>query len=179
MVMTGTETLAITSVSCYQSGSGSTVSLEPQDELTLLLKEGKTGENTFTVTAEDKNGTAYEFRINVPYKHRGENTIKISTNMVDRQVVINETPTNLNVRAWSEDEAGNVVSYIPANGTDTKLIVKLDGEQLQYVSTSGHDSEYILNPTNPAKGDTNEHTLYIYAAGDVRENPMRLGRANG
>lgn len=163
MVMTGTETLAITSVSCYQSGSGSTVSLEPQDELTLLLKEGKTGENTFTVTAEDKNGTAYEFRINVPYKHRGENTIKISTNMVDRQVVINETPTNLNVRAWSEDEAGNVVSYIPANGTDTKLIVKLDGEQLQYVSTSGHDSEYILNPTNPAKGDTNEHTLYIYA----------------
>lgn len=163
MVMTGTETLAITSVSCYQSGSGSTVSLEPQDELMLLLKEGKTGENTFTVTAEDNNGTTYEFRINVPYKHRGENNIKITTNMVDGQVVVNETSTNLNIRAWSEDEAGNVVSYIPANGTDTKLIVKLDGETLSYVSTSGPASEYILYPGNPVTGDTNEHTLYIYA----------------
>lgn len=163
MSITGTESLDIKSVSCYQSGSRSTVSLEASDEITLLLKEGKTGENTFTVLAEDKNGTTYQFRINVPYKHRGENNIKISTNMREGQVVTNETATNLNVRAWSEDESGKVESYIPANGTDTKLIVKLDGEVLNYVSTSGPSSEFIMYPSNPAIGDTNRHTLHIYA----------------
>lgn len=129
----------------------------------LLLKNGKTGENTFTVLAEDENGTEFEFIINIPYKHRGENLIRISTNMTEGQVVTNEAETNLNVSAWSEDDYGNVISYIPANGTDTKLIVKLDGETLSYVSSSGPASEYILYPENPVTGDTNEHILYIYA----------------
>jgi len=163
MKITGTEKLNINSVSCYQSGSGSSIPLDDADEIELLLKNGKTGENTFTVTAEDKQGRVFTFEINVPYKHRGEKNIKISTNMTDGQVVTNETATNLNVSAWSEDDAGNVESYIPANGTDTKLIVKLDGEQIQYVSSSGPASEYILYPKNPEKGDTNEHELYIYA----------------
>lgn len=163
MTTTGSEKLSIISVSCYQSGSGSMVSLEPDDQLKLLLDKGKTGENTFRVTAKNKAGAEYEFCIVIPYKHRGENLIKINTNMVDGQVVTNETNTNLSVSAWSEDDSGKVVSYIPANGEDTKLIVKLDGEVLKYVSTSGPASEFILYPKNPVKGDTNEHTLYIYA----------------
>ena len=154
---------AITSMTCYQSGSGRTVSLTEADEITLLLKSGKTGENTFTVTAEDRSGTAYEFRINIPYKHRGENTVKITTNLADGQVIINETITNLKVSAWSEDADGNVIGYIPANGTDTKLIVTLDGEEIRYISSSGTASEYTLYPSNPETGDTNTHVLTIYA----------------
>jgi len=163
MTTTGSEKLSIISVSCYQSGSGSMVSLDANDQIKLLLDKGKTGENTFRVTAKNKAGAEYEFCIVIPYKHRGENLIKINTNMVNGQVVTNETNTNLNVSAWSEDDSGKVVSYIPANGEDTKLIVKLDGEVLKYVSTSGPASEFILYPKNPVKGDTNEHTLYIYA----------------
>ena len=163
MSTTGTENLTITSVKCYQTGSGRMITLHAEDTLTLLLDQRKTGENTFTVKAKDKVGTEYEFHIMIPYKHRGEKIIKISTNMTDGQTIVNETETNLNVRAWSEDENGNVISRIPANGEDTKLIVKLDGEKLKYVSSSGSSSEYILYPKNPAKGDKNVHTLYIYA----------------
>ena len=155
--------LEISSVTCYQSGSGRTVSLAYLDDIQLLLKNGKTGENAFTITAEDSDGTVYEFRINIPYKHKGENTVKITTNLTDGQAVINETYTNLSVNAWSEDADGNVIGYIPANGTDTKLIVTLDGEELRYVSSSGSASEYSLYPGNPETGDTNTHTLYIYA----------------
>lgn len=163
MAIVGAETLNIKSVTCYQSGSMSMVNLDAVDDIKLLLKNGKMGENTFTVLAEDKNGTTYQFRINIPYKHRGENNIKIATNMRDGQIVTNEAGTNLNVRAWSEDESGKVVSYIPANGVDTKLIVKLDDEILNYVSTSGPSSEYIMYPSNPPIGDKNKHTIYIYA----------------
>ena len=163
MSINGTEALDIKSVKCYQSGSRSTISLESTDEITMLLNGGKTGENAFTVLAEDNNGRTYQFKINIPYKHHGENNIKITTNLREGQVVTNEAPTNLNVRAWSEDENGKVVSYIPANGTDTKLIVKLDGEILEYVSTSGPASEFIMIPSNPVVGDRNNHTLYIYA----------------
>lgn len=163
MIIVGADGMQITSVTCYQSGSGRTLSLESAGTITLLLKEQKTGENTFVITAQDTDGTVYEFKINIPYKHRGEKLIKITTNMVNGQIVVNETNTNLNVSAWSEDASGNVISYIPANGVDTKLIVMLDGEELKYVSSSGPASEYILYPANPAVGDTNEHTLYIYA----------------
>ncbi len=155
--------LDITSVTCYQSGSGRILSLGTEDEIQLLLKNGKTGENSFTIVAEDRDGTSYEFRISIPYKHRGENTIKITTNMTEGQVVTNEARTNLSVRAWSEDTSGKVISHIPANGTDTKLIVSLDGEILSYISTSGAASEYILYPANPVTGDTNTHILSIYA----------------
>ncbi len=163
MTTSGSENLSIISVNCYQAGSGSMVSLNANDQLKLLLDNGKTGENTFRVTAKNRAGAQYEFCIVIPYKHRGENLIKINTNMVNGQVVTNETNTNLSVSAWSEDDSGKVVSYIPANGEDTKLIVKLDGETLKYVSSSGPASEFILYPKNPVKGDTNEHTLYIYA----------------
>ena len=193
MSLTGSEggAASITSVTCYQSGSGRTVTLGADGELTLLLKEGKTGENTFEIEAEDDAGNVFRFTINIPYKHRGENNIKIETNLTEGQEIINETKTNLTVRAWSEDENGNVISYIPANGTDTKLIVKLDGEVLTYVSSSGRASEFDLYPVNPEVGDTNTHTLRIYAEdalgnygeltltlkGQRRESGQQIGKA--
>ena len=165
MTLTGSEggNIDITSVTCYQSGSGKSVTLGASGQIELLLKSGKTGENTFEIDAEDNSGNTYHFTINIPYKHRGENNIKIVTNLTDGQEIINETNTNLTVKAWSEDANGNVLSYIPANGTDTKLIVEFDGETLGYISSSGAASEYTLLPKNPEIGDTNTHTLYIYA----------------
>jgi len=159
----GSDGIEISEVSCYQSGSKKQIRLDDAGQVELLLKEGKTGENAFTVKAQDREGKVYEFRINIPYKHRGEKLIRITTNMTEGQVVTNETNTNLSVNAWSEDASGNIIQSIPANGTDTKLIVQLDGETLSYVSTSGSASEFIMYPKNPETGDRNTHTLYIYA----------------
>ena len=159
----GESALTVTSITCYQSGSGSTLPLNASDTVKLLLKGGKPGENTFTITAQDGGGAAYTFKISIPYKHRGEKAVQIATNLIDGQVLINETKTNLSVNAWTEDASGGIADAIPANGTDTKLIVKLDDEVLQYVSTSGTYSEYILFPENPDEGDINTHTLSIYA----------------
>lgn len=155
--------VSITSVTCYQSGSGRTLTLNSSDSAELLLKDGKTGENTFTVKASDESGAAYEFKINIPYKHRGEASVKITTNLTNGQTVINETFTNLSVTAYSVDSENEIIGYIPANGTDTILKVELDGEEQTYVSSSGTASEYALYPDNPEVGDTNTHTLYIYA----------------
>lgn len=165
MKLSGAESgnVEIMSVNCYQSGSGKTVKLGLSGEVTLLLKEGKTGQNNFSIKAKDAAGAEYEFEINIPYKHRGENTVKIKTNLTNNQVVTNETKTNLTVRAWTEDSEGNVVDTIPANGTDTKLEVYLDGKLISYTSASGDTSEYDLYPKNPEVGDTNEHTLSIRA----------------
>lgn len=157
------ESVSITSVNCFQSGSGKMVTLGESGEVSLMLNDGKTGENTFTVQAKDDGGNVYEFTINIPYKHRGENTIKIETNLYDGQEIINGAKTNLTVKAWSEDSSGKVLDYIPANGVDTKLVVKLDDVVLSYISTSGANSEYDLVPENPDVGDTNEHILHIYA----------------
>lgn len=164
MMLTGTagEGMEITAVQCYQSGSGRTVKLEGKDSVVLLLKNGKTGENTFTVAAESGE-TEYTFTINIPYKHRGEKNVKIHSSLRDGQTIINGTEVNLSVSAWTEDGSGSIVGYIPAHGTDTKLIVTFDGEIIKYISTSGNASEYILHPKNPDVGDSNEHTLHIYA----------------
>lgn len=157
------ENVSITSVTCFQSGSGRTVTLSDSGEIELRLNNGKTGENTFTIQAQDDGGNDYHFTINIPYKHRGENNIKIETNLTDGQEIPNEIKTNLSVKAWSEDASGNVLDYIPANGVDTRLIVKLDDEEISYISSSGASSEYDLVPENPEVGDTNEHILHIYA----------------
>ena len=157
------DNVSITSVTCFQSGNNRTTRLNEAGEIKLLLDDNKTGENTFEVIAQDDSGNTYSFTINIPYKHRGENNIKIETNLRDGQTIINAAKTNLTVKAWSEDGNGNVLDYIPATGVDTKLIVKLDDVELSYVSTSGASSEYDLYPENPVVGDTNEHVLYIYA----------------
>jgi len=154
----------ITEVRCYQSGTGRTVSLSASDSIRLALNQGKTGENTFTVKAKDDAGQEYAFTINIPYKHRGDNLVKIAVNLTDGMQVTNGTEVNLNVRAWVEDANGNTVSHILATGTNgTKITVKLDGVEIPYVSASGSAQEYTLIPEDPKVGDTNEHTLYIYA----------------
>lgn len=155
--------IEITGIECYQSGSGKKVTLSEEDSLRLLLEGGKTGENTFTVLASGSEGQSYQFTINVPYKHRGEKTVKITTNLMDGMTVTNETRTNLTVSAWTEDENGNIVSKILASGTDTKLIVQLDGKPLSFTSASGSSQEYALHPENPESGDENTHSVYIYA----------------
>ena len=178
MKLTGpaAEGMEISSVQCYRSGSGRTLRLSPSGSIELLLKNGRTGENSFTVTARDGE-TEYSFTVNIPYRHRGEQTVKIHSSLRDGQTVINGTEVNLCVSAWTEDGSGNVVGYIPAQGTDTKLTVTFDGETVGHVSTSGNASEYILIPENPAVGDTNEHILHIYAEdayGNYGEQTIRL-----
>lgn len=158
------DSVAITSVSCTQTGNGNNKkNLDESGEIQLFLNNGKQGQNNFTVEAEDNSGNQYTFKINVPYKHNGDDNIQIETNLDAVEELINETKTNLTVRAWGEDVNGNVTGYIPANGTDTILRVVFDGMEIGYTSTSGTASEYDLYPANPEIGDTNEHTLYIYA----------------
>lgn len=145
----------ITGIQFYQTGSGDVRRLAEQGRVSLLLKEGKTGENTFTVTAEGSGGETCTFRVNLPYKHRGENSVTIDVvNLTKGQTVINETPLTVKVLAWSQASS----QYIPAKGTDTRLEVTLDGE-----SVDGLDLEYTLYPQNPEEGDTNTHILRIYA----------------
>lgn len=156
--------VTITEVRCYQSGTGKTVTLSPSGSVQLALNKGKTGDNTFTVKAKDEGGQEYTFTINIPYKHRGDNLVKIATNLTDGMEVTNGTEVNLNVRAWTEDADGNTVSYIYATGTNgTKITVTLDGVEIPYISAAGSAQEYTLIPEDPEVGDTNEHTLYIYA----------------
>ena len=146
--------VTITNVSLYQSGSGKQTTITKSGEVQLLLKDGLTGENSFRVTAEDDSNT-YEFVINIPYKHKGTDSIVISTNMADGQTVTNEFDTNLSVSAWSP-YAG---AYLPASS----ITVKLDGQTIAYASSGINAQEYTLCPANPEVGDTNTHTLYIYA----------------
>ena len=160
------DSVTITSVRCTQTGNGNrTQNLDESGDVRLFLNSGKQGQNNFTVEAADNSGNRYTFKINIPYKPKGDNTIIIETNLDTGEELINETKTNLTVRAWSEDANGNVTSYIPANGTDTILRVVFDGMEVGYISTSPTEktSEYDLYPANPEIGDTNEHTLYIYA----------------
>lgn len=139
----------------HQTGSSDIRRPEAQGQVPMLLKEGKTGQNTFTVTVESDTGESCTFKVNLPYKHRGENSVTIDVvNLTKGQTVINETPLTVKVLAWSQ--ASN--QYIPAKGTDTRLEVSLDGEAVE-----GLDLEYTLNPQNPAEGDSNTHILRIYA----------------
>lgn len=156
--------VTIQSVKCYQTGSFQTISLDsPSGSVTMLLNEEKTGENAFTVTATDTSGDSYTFVFQIPYKHRGENKVKIQTNLNDGDTVTNGQEVNLTVEAWTEDAQGNRISHILATGTETKLSVQLDGTTVQFESSSGYVQQYLLVPENLDEGDRNEHELYIYA----------------
>lgn len=153
------DSVTITSVRCTQTGNGNrTKNLDESGEVQLFTYKGKQGLNNFVVGAEDNSGNRYTFTINIPYKPKGDNTIKIKTDLDDKNELINDTTTNLTVEAWSEDADGNVVARIPPSGTDTILRVVFDGMEVSYESGG-----YALYPSNPEIGDTNEHTLYIYA----------------
>ena len=157
--------VTVSSVKCYQTGGdGSSMTLTaPDGSVTLLLREEKTGDNLFTVTAAAADGTSYEFKFNLPYKHRGDKEVKIKINLKDGETVTNDTDVNLNVEAWTEDEETGQRTYILASGTDTELTVTLDGETVRSSGMSGNIQQYVLRPKNPDTGDTLVHTLKIYA----------------
>ena len=157
--------VTISSAKCYQTGSGRTETLTASGSVTLLLKDNKTGGNTFTVTAASGSET-YTFTFDLPYKHRGENKVIITANLKDGAEVTNEEPVNLTVEAWSEDAQGNR-THILANGVGTKLTVTLDGATCRMTSQSGTTQQYVLVPENPKTGDRNEHILVIYAEDEL------------
>lgn len=150
----------ISDVSCYQSGSGRTKALgaDASGQIELLVNEdGSEGENTFTVTAKSAAGEQYTFRINVPYKLRGDGKVIIETNLTDGQKVMNGTEIMLTVSAWSEKEDGTRIAQMTASDT----VVTLDGVVQRSGGASGDRLQYKLVPENPAAGDENEHTLVI------------------
>ena len=157
--------VTISSVKCYQTGGdGNSLTLTaPDGSITLLLREKKTGNNLFTVAASSADGTNYEFKFNLPYKHRGDKEVKIKINLDDGMTVTNDTDVNLNVEAWTEDEETGQRTYILASGTDTELTVTLDGETVRSSGMSGTIQQYVLRPKNPETGDKLVHTLKIYA----------------
>ena len=95
--------MTIQSVRCYQTGSFQTITLpSPSGSVTLLLDGDRTGDNTFTVTAASSGGESYTFIFSIPYKHRGENKVKIQTNLHDGDTVTNGQEVNLTVEAWTD-----------------------------------------------------------------------------
>lgn len=153
----------ITSVKCTQPGNeNKTKHLRASDTVPLYLNKGKTGQNNFTVEAKDDSGNQYTFKINVPYKHKGTNSIEILLNLKDQDEIPNEVITILKVSAQGKDAAGNAVS-IPAKGTNEYIQVTLDGIEVTDPTSSRDAWEYGLFPSNPETGDRKEHALYVYA----------------
>lgn len=155
------EGVKITSVRCTQPSNGSIQTLEASGAASLSLNNGKTGQNNFTIEAEDDSGNQYIFKINVPYKHKGINCVEIVYEPDETHELINDTKNDLTVRAWSEYTGER--EYIRASGTDTILRVELDGIEIDCTNTSDYYSGYDLYPSNPEIGDTNTHTLHIYS----------------
>lgn len=155
------EGVKITSVRCTQPSNGSIQTLEASGAASLSLNNGKTGQNNFTIEAEDDSGNQYIFKINVPYKHKGINCVEIVYEPDETYELINDTKNDLTVIAWSEYTGER--EYIRASGTDTILRVELDGIEIDCTNTSGYYSGYDLYPSNPEIGDTNTHTLHIYS----------------
>ena len=173
--------VTISSVKCYQTGSGRTETLTVSGSVTLLLKDKKTGGNTFTVTAAS-GSESYVFTFDLPYKHRGEQTVEITTShdaITTITAGTDEQPavTNLTVDAVTRDAQGQVVSVIRATGTDTKMTVTLyllsgpkgqrtgSGGTVDWVSESDTTQHFTLTPRIPkyADGDNFYYELYIYA----------------
>ena len=83
----------------------------------IFNADGSEGENTFTITAKSEAGEQYTFKINVPYKLRGDGTVKIETNLTDGQKVMNGTNITLTVTAWSEKEDGTLIAQMTASSS--------------------------------------------------------------
>lgn len=157
------DSVTITSVRCTRTGDGNKLQkLDESGAVQLFLNSGKQGQNNFTVEAADNSGNQYTFKINVPYKHKGTNSIEILLNLKDQDEIPNEVITNLKVSAYGRDAAGNTVS-IPAKGTNEFIQVSLDGIEVTDPTSSGDAWEYGLFPSNPETGDRKEHALYVYA----------------
>lgn len=155
--------LQIGRVSCYQSGSGRTLTLTEAGSVTLLVNEdGSEGENTFTVAASSDAGEEYVFTINVPYKQKGDGTVKITlTGLSEGEEVSNGAERTVFVEVWSEDRDGKLLSRLTASETT----LTLDGKTVACDSGTATKQQYTLVPENPEKEDqqTNTHTLVIRA----------------
>lgn len=154
----------------YQSGSGRERTLASEigtadysGSAVLLDNNGRAGKNQFVLTAVDEDGGSYTFTFLLRYQTRGDKEVKIEVSLDDGQEIINESDITLRVTAYSVEADGTVVSYIRATGAETELHVELDGERLDYTGASGNTQEYTVYAKNPEEGDTNTHTLHIFA----------------
>ena len=154
----------ITGVTCYQSGSGRTLTLSPEGSVTLLTNEdGSEGENTFRVTASSAAGEEYAFTISIPYQQKGDGTVKIVlTGLTEGEEVSNGAERTIFLEVWSEDRDGKLLSRLTASETT----LTLDGKTVACDSGTATKQQYTLIPENPEQEDqqTNTHTLVIRAA---------------
>ena len=147
----------------------------------VVLPFSQVGGNTFTVTAASGSET-YTFTFNLPYKHRGKQTVEITTSHDAIDTIAAGTSdqpavTNLTVNAVTRDAQGQIVSVIRATGTDTKMTVTLylldgpkgrrsgSGGTADWAGESGDTQHFTLTPVLPknAEGDTFYYELCIYA----------------
>lgn len=162
------EGMTIERITLYQSGSGRerTLAQSPgslwNGEALLLTDGEREGENRFTVSARDGEGTAYTFTFHLPFIRRGDKTIVIDTNLPEDRTIRNETDYDLRIRARTVETDGSVFAVIRANG----VTLTLDGEKLEYTGASGEWLQYKLYAKNPPEGDDNTHVLVIHARDD-------------
>ena len=148
--------------------------------LTLGHDNKTTGNNTFTVTAK-QGDTTYQFTFVLPYKHQGEQSVKIAVNnYTDGQEISVSADGGLelrpSIRAYRENADGTT-SVIYASGLNgsqiTVSLYRLDGGSrvqtfLPEASTgqgSDGSQEYVFHPTIPANapGEDFEFELCIRA----------------
>ena len=148
--------------------------------LTLGHDNKTTGNNTFTITAK-QGDTTYQFTFVLPYKHQGEQSVKIAVNnYTDGQEISVSADGGLelrpSIRAYRENADGTT-SIIYASGLNgsqiTVTLYRLDGGSrvqtfLPEASTgqgSDGSQEYVFHPTIPANapGEDFEFELCIRA----------------
>lgn len=148
--------------------------------LTLGHDNKTTGNNTFTVTAK-QGDTTYQFTFVLPYKHQGEQSVKIDVNnYTDGQEISVSADGGLelrpSIRAYRENADGTT-SIIYASGLNgSQITVSLyrleNGSRVQTFlpeASTGQGSdgsqEYVFHPTIPANapGEDFEFELCIRA----------------
>ena len=154
----------ITSVKCTQTGNGNRPrTLKASDTVQLLLNKGKTGQNNFTVEAKDDSGNQYTFKINVPYKHKGTNSIEILLNLKDQDEIPNERH-NQSEGFRAGKRCGREYGQHSGKRDESNLF-RLHWTELRsrILPPPGDAWEYGLFPSNPETGDRKKHALYVYA----------------
>ncbi len=169
------DSVTITSVRCTQTGNWNRtqdLTGSESEAVRLYLNDEKTGQNNFTVEAHDNSGNQYTFKINVPYKHKGDDNVVIDLSRpYEGEEVPCGTVFNLSVKAWSEDIDGNVISPIPPKDTDAFIKVELwdatkevmIGEVPYNTPDSGGYYAYDLIPPIPEIGDEIKYYLHVIA----------------
>lgn len=169
------DSVTITSVRCTQTGNGNRtqdLTGSESEAVRLYLNDEKTGQNNFTVEAQDNSGNQYTFKINIPYKPRGRDNVVIDLlRPYEGEEVPCGTVFNLSVKAWSEDTDGNMISPIPPEDTDAFIKVELWDEKQEVMigevpyntPDSGGYYAYDLIPPIPEIGDEIKYYLHVIA----------------